>query len=203
VKAIRSCTKCGLCANQFPLLQASHGAARVMFVGLSAVKSIDAERPEPFSDQTRSGALLRQLVSEVPNHPVYFTNLVKCLPLENGKIRYPYREEMDACISNLLLEFQTVSPERVILLGRQVSDYVGGSLGVRFTKSPDPVGSAVGTYGNVLLMAAYHPSYMLIYRRRQIETYKQSVLAFITSMPQRPNNSMQRTALRAAADAER
>jgi DNA polymerase len=167
-----------------------------MFVGLSAVKSIDGERSEPLSDQTRSGALLRQLVSQVPTHPAYFTNLVKCVPLQNGKIRYPSREEMDACLDNLLREFQTVSPERIILLGRQVSGFVGGSLGVRWTKSHDPVGSAVGVYGDVLLMAAYHPSFMLIYRRRQIETYKQSVLEFITSMPQvRPGNSMQRTPL--------
>jgi DNA polymerase len=157
-----------------------------MFVGLSAVKSIDGERSEPLSDQTRSGALLRQLVSQVPTHPAYFTNLVKCVPLQNGKIRYPSREEMDACLDNLLREFQTVSPERIILLGRHV----------RWTKSHDPVGSAVGVYGDVLLMAAYHPSFMLIYRRRQIETYKQSVLEFITSMPQvRPGNSMQRTPL--------
>jgi uracil-DNA glycosylase len=82
--------------------------------------------------------------------------LVKCLPLKEGKIRYPSKAEMEDCIPNLITELNHFKPRVVFLLGKQVSDFVlkgkEGSLDSQ-------------------IISIHHPSYILVYKRKQVEYY--------------------------------
>ena len=56
------CSKCGLCNNQRPLLD-SERPCQVFWVGLSA-KKITSEEERPLSEQTNTGKLYNDIVSE-------------------------------------------------------------------------------------------------------------------------------------------
>jgi uracil-DNA glycosylase len=178
IEEIQGCRQCGLCKNQKPLLQRVSNRPEVFFTGLSAVASTEVG-DEPFSASTRSGQLMREIGE---GFDCYYTNLVKCLPLKDGKLRYPTEKELEVCFGNFELELQSLGPRKVVLLGKQVSDFVAGRLGLRFK------GAKVGDLefqtarlGGTEYLSAYHPSYVLIYRRRQLEEYKSSIFSFITS----------------------
>ena len=101
---IKKCRKCNLYINQLPLLDKKDNCD-VMWVGLSAKKVDDIDKNYPLEKNTNSGLLIKEIEDKLPSLNYYKTNLVKCLPLDNkGKIRYPSTNEMNKCISNLLLK---------------------------------------------------------------------------------------------------
>lgn len=179
MKKIITCNNCELYKNQLPLLQNNTSPSNVIFVGLSAVKTENTNKDEPFSLFTRSGELLREIMSESPNSCVYFTNIVKCLPLNKDKIRYPDEEEISACLPNFDIELDIISPKKIILLGKKVSSSVSKKYGLKFKKTGEPYNFPITKYKNIEFMDAYHPSYMLVYKRKDISFYKDTILAFI------------------------
>jgi DNA polymerase len=151
-----------------------------MIVGLSAVKSDNVNDDEPLSASTRSGKLIRDIVTEHSGQSFYFTNIVKCLPLKAGKIRYPVCSELHTCFPNLDIELDTLSPDKVVLLGKKVSDLVAQKLGFKFPKAKSPFEFSVVKHGKREYMAAYHPSYVLIYKRKHVSAYKDAISAFVS-----------------------
>lgn len=177
---VSHCQACQLCKNQAPLVETPVGSPSVVFTGLSAVASECVDSDRPFSPATRSGRLLRDIEEDLGHTDVYFTNLVKCLPLRDGKIRYPSNRELEACFPNYDLELRELAPVRVVLLGRQVSGFVASKLGLEFV----PVRALglegqIAQVGDVQYLSTYHPSYVLVYRRRRLAEYKASICAFV------------------------
>lgn len=80
---IRTCSKCGLCNNQRPLLD-SERPCQVFWVGLSA-KKITSEEERPLSEQTNTGKLIQKIEEMCNEVSTYKTNLVKCLPLTDNR----------------------------------------------------------------------------------------------------------------------
>ena len=110
----------------------------------------------------------------------YYTNLVKCLPLMDGKLRYPTEPELDVCFGNYELELRTLGPRKVVLLGKQVSEFVASRMGLRFRRmKAGDLEFETAQAGIIEYLSAYHPSYVLIYKRRQLDDYKRSILSFI------------------------
>ena len=176
IEQIRGCRKCGLCNNQRPLLQRIKTRPRVFFTGLSAVASIETE-DEPFSAATRSGQLIREIGEGLD---CYYTNLVKCLPLKDGKLRYPTERELEVCFGNFELELKTLNPGKVVLLGKQVSEFVADKLSLKFKRAKaGDLEFQTARVEAVEYLSAYHPSYVLIYRRRQLDHYKRGIISFI------------------------
>ena len=113
LSSIRNCKKCGLCVNQTPLIH-DCASADIIWVGLSAVKAQDNSEI-PLSSKTNTGKLIESVEQLCTSKSFYRTNLVKCLPLENDKIRYPSTSEMQKCLPHLIDEIQYFKPKIVFL----------------------------------------------------------------------------------------
>ena len=155
---ITRCNRCSIACNQKPLVDILR-KADIMFVGISA-KIKEKEDEIPLSENTNSGKLIKmieeRLVEENNNILCYRSNMVKCVPLnEKGKIRYPDSLEIENCIDNLVYELSIVKPKIVILLGRLVEKYLKKKI--------------IELGYNVITI--YHPSYIYVYRKKEIEKY--------------------------------
>jgi len=131
----------------------------IMIIGISA-KMKETEDEIPLSENTNSGKLIKmieeRLGEENNNVSCYRSNMVKCVPLdEKGKIRYPDILEIENCINNLVYELSIVRPKIVVLLGRLVEKHLKKKI------------IELG-YNTITI---HHPSYIHVYRRKEIEKY--------------------------------
>lgn len=155
---ITKCNKCGISCNQKPLVD-NMRKSDIMFLGISA-KIKEKEDEMPLSENTNSGKLIKmieeRLLEENNNLLCYRSNMVKCVPLnEKGKIRYPDNLEIENCIENLEYELNIVNPKVVVFLGRLVEKHLKKKI-MEFG------------YNTITI---YHPSYIYMYRKKEIEKY--------------------------------
>ena len=155
---ITKCNRCSISCNQKPLVD-NMRKSDIMFVGISA-KIKETEDEIPLSENTNSGKLIKmieeRLLEENNNVSCYRSNMVKCVPLnEKGKIRYPDSLEIKNCIDNLVYELSIVKPKVVVLLGRLVEKHLKKKI------------IELG-YNTITI---YHPSYIHVYRKKEIEKY--------------------------------
>ena len=173
MEKILNCKKCELYQNQKPLMD-SAGEADVFLVGLSA-KKIGKNGFSPLSEKTTSGKVIKKIEDTCQGIRFYKTNLVKCLPLsENGKIRYPRKEEMDCCFENLVWEISVLKPQIVFLLGEKVYANVGKNLKIEF-KKPDDIQFHAIEYDGIWLVPVQHPAYIGVYRKKDEEKYIEDI----------------------------
>lgn len=148
-----------------------------MWVGLSAVKVDDINVETPLSRTTSTGQLLLEIEKRNRKTDFYKTNLVKCLPIASDKIRYPRTDEMATCYKNLQSEVDEIRPKVIFLLGKLVSDFVGKD---KFqSKLPDDFKYKAIRDGNTVYVPIHHPSYILVYKRKQMDAYVKSVSRLI------------------------
>lgn len=155
---ITKCNRCSISCNQKPLVE-NMRKSDIMFLGISA-KIKETEDEIPLSENTNSGKLIKmieeRLLEENINLSFYRSNMVKCVPLDKeGKIRYPDILEIENCIDNLVYELSIVKPKVVVLLGRLVEKYLKKKI-IEFG------------YNTITI---YHPSYIHVYRKKEIEKY--------------------------------
>jgi uracil-DNA glycosylase len=167
----KQCRACGLYINQYPLF-AEQTAAQVFWVGLSAVQIGAGEEGLPLAENTRTGNLIHEIERPfVGNITFYKTNLVKCVPLKEGKIRYPSTTEMGRCFPNLETELQELKPSIVFLLGKQVSTYVVRSKGKTEISLNEDFKYKSLYLDGTHYVPVHHPSYILVYKRKAIKQY--------------------------------
>ena len=159
IRNIPRCSACALCSNQKPLLD-SPRSTDVFWVGLSAVKVDDVASTRPLASDTRSGKLIDAIELKLSHVSFYHSNLVKCLPSGNGKIRYPARDEMRSCFPNLVTELGVVAPRVVLLLGKQVADYVCSQMFARPASLADNFRYSAFVAREVAYVPIHHPSYV-------------------------------------------
>lgn len=171
----KNCRACGLYLNQYPVFGQAH-KPEVFWVGLSAVRFDEGEDRMPLSPDTRSGALI-ELIEEPLRKKVTFykTNLVKCLPLKEGKIRYPLRKEMEKCCPNFEDELATLQPSIVFLLGKQVASFVLKKFSNKQANLPKDFKYDQIIINDTTFVPIHHPSYILVYNRRNIDNYVKSL----------------------------
>ncbi len=155
---IIKCNRCSIVCNQKPLVDILR-KSDIMFVGISA-KMKETEDEMPLSENTNSGKLIKmieeRLIEKNNNISCYRSNMVKCVPLnEKGKIRYPDILEIENCIDNLVYELSIVKPKLIVLLGRLVEKHLKKKI------------MELG-YNTITI---YHPSYIYVYRKKEIEKY--------------------------------
>ena len=155
---IIKCNRCSISYNQKPLIDILR-KADIMFVGISA-KIKETEDEMPLSENTNSGKLIKmieeRLLEENHNISCYRSNMVKCVPLnEKGKIRNPDILEIENCIDNLVYELSIVKPKVIVLLGRLVEKHLKKKI-------------IEQGYNTITI---YHPSYIHVYRKKEIEKY--------------------------------
>lgn len=173
LERIKKCQKCGLCCNQEPLLE-DCANCEVLWVGLSAKKTTFAGET-PLSAQTNSGSVIRDIEELLGGVKTYKTNLVKCLPLnENQKLRYPNREEIENCFSNLQSEIQELSPKIVFLLGEKVYSSVAKHYNLQFDKFEEFEYQYV-KHEDTYFVPVHHPSYVYVYKRKRLDEYQRKI----------------------------
>ena len=170
ISTIKNCRECLLYKNQTPLLDTSENT-NVFWVGLSAVKVKDTNTSKPLDANTRTGMLIEQIEEQIGGVSFYRTNLVKCFPESVGKIRYPTQKEMSCCFPNLVSELNNLSPKVVVLLGKQVADYVFKHYGKNSYSLNNCFSYEAYKVDGVSFIPVHHPSYILIYHRRNLNKY--------------------------------
>lgn len=154
-----------------------------MWVGLSAVKVDCTIKETPLSDTTNTGKLIAQIEKNTSMVDFYKTNLVKCLPIKDEKIRYPKKDEMETCYNRHLEgEITEFKPKVVFLLGKQVSDFVSDDE-VKFSKS---FSYKPFTMHGTTFVPVHHPSYVLVYKRKKVDSYIKSVSSLIAKYASSP-----------------
>lgn len=146
--------------------------AEVFWVGLSAVAFTREEDRVPLSPTTRSGALVAEIERVFEKTILFYrTNLVKCLPLKQDKIRYPAAHEMEKCYPNLELETNELNPQVIFLLGKQVASFVLSKLGVSDFSLDENFKYKGFTIKGITYVPVHHPSFVLVYKRKQMTKY--------------------------------
>ncbi len=148
-----------------------------MWVGLSAVKVQCTTTETPLSNSTNTGKLIAEIEKKNNNVNFYKTNLVKCLPIKDQKIRYPKKEEMKSCFGHLTEEIEEFKPKIVFLLGKQVADFVSEKNSeLSSTYDYDTVKK-----NNVIYVSVHHPSYILVYKRKELDAYIRGISKIINT----------------------
>lgn len=179
LNSINKCKSCNLCKNQAPLID-SKREGDVFWVGLSSVKIKDnLFQEKPLSPKTNTGKLIAEIENNISSLNFYKTNIVKCLPLRNGKIRYPSQEEMSVCYKNLQYELTELKPKVVFMLGKQVSDFITLKLGDTKEFLGNNFEYKPYKMGTITFVPIHHPSYILIYKRKKIKHYIKAISTMI------------------------
>jgi DNA polymerase len=179
MKCIYGCTRCPLHKYQIPAVEKVRGKIDVFFVGLSAVlfKSED-EKPVPFPLTSRSGKFVHEILDDLPDVRTYKTNLVKCAPVQGKSVRYPDNSEMESCMHNFILEIEKYEPKKIVLFSGQVFRFVWKELNVKGETCPPLKSFPRFFWKGVEFMACPHPSYVLIYGRKNMKDYKETLIEF-------------------------
>ncbi|MGD0710650.1 MAG: uracil-DNA glycosylase family protein [Bacteroidales bacterium] len=165
------CKACGLYLNQLPVLDRQDKAG-IFWVGLSSVLIGKEEEKQPLSPFTRSGALIKEIENPYTSKiSFYKTNVVKCLPLVNNKIRYPFKHEMEKCFPNLETEIEILKPSIVFLLGKQVATFVLKKLSIGDFSLDENFNYSSFLVNKIRYVPVHHPSFVLVYKRKFIQDY--------------------------------
>jgi uracil-DNA glycosylase len=171
------CKACGLYLNQLPVLDKANNS-HIFWVGLSAVQFDDDIERLPLSPNTRSGALIESIEYPLKKEIAFYkTNLVKCLPLKDDKIRYPFEHEMEKCFPNFEYELNALNPSIVFLLGKQVATFVMKKMGTNEISLSENFKYESFEFGNTNFVPIHHPSYILVYKRKSLNNYVKSIQA--------------------------
>jgi DNA polymerase len=182
----KRCKACGLYLNQQPIFD-NRKQSSIFWVGLSAVQFTEEEIMLPLSPNTRSGALIQQIEQPFSNKIAFYkTNLVKCVPLKDDKIRYPLEHEMNKCYPNLLDEIQESTPSIIFLLGKQVASFVLKKETDCDFRLDDDFNYQTFESNGVFYIPVHHPSYILVYKRKYLDRYISSIQShFFASLQNR------------------
>jgi uracil-DNA glycosylase family 4 len=172
------CKACGLYLNQLPVLDETK-VSNIFWVGLSAVQFDEGIEGKPLSAHTKSGALIENIEAPLKKEITFYkTNLVKCLPLKDGKIRYPLEHEMEKCFPNFKFELDVLKPSIVFLLGKQVSFFVMKKMGIKEITLSENFQYNTFIINNIIFIPVHHPSYILVYKRKDLNKYVRSIQSY-------------------------
>jgi len=182
------CKSCGLYLNQLPALDKLK-KSHAFWVGLSAVQFDEDVEKLPLSPLTNSGKLIEKIEAPFDNDiSFYKTNLVKCLPLRGDKIRYPVEHEMEKCFPNFQYELKKLKPSVVFLLGKQVCSFVMKKLSKNDISLNENFQYDSFTLNNISFFPIHHPSYILVYKRKNLQQYIDSIRTILEETTVREEN---------------
>lgn len=167
---ILRCRRCPLYKNQRPA-QNEIQKSDVMVIGISAQRNTPNKTFTPLDELSTTGKFIANLEKDFPNKTFYKTNLVKCAPIsDQNKIRYPTNQESEKCFQHLEREIKAVNPKTIILLGRHVTTFLSKKFKLELKKYNST------RYKNMTIIPVDHPSYIMIYKRKQSEQYKNKIV---------------------------
>jgi len=141
-----------------------------MFVWLSYKKDKNGNILDAFCDSTNSGKVISKIEELCQWISIHKTNLVKWVPLKEWKIRYPNIDEKKDWIQKLLNEISVVNPKVVYLFWKQVYDFVKKTLDL------EKISDYEYKLWNIIFILAHHPSYIYIYKRKEMDEYINTIV---------------------------
>ncbi len=151
---VSECVKCDISINRTNIVSGRGPInSNIMIIG-EAPGALEDRLGIPFVGN--SGQMFRKILRKFFIEPkdIYITNVVKCRPFNN---RVPENIEIRNCLPHLLVEIARVNPKIILLLG---------STALR-TFYPNNLGSITRERGKInivnnrIVLATYHPSYVL------------------------------------------
>ena len=153
----------------------------VYFVGLSTKPNC-----EPLALKTNTGCIIEKIIYCLPPIKIIKTNLVRNPPMNNeGKLRYPNFIEMEDGWSALQKELLSTVPNLIVTLGQQVSFFLRSRMGVKPARTVLPSDFSSQQYllqASASILSVHHPSHVVIYRRKDIESYIKNVALSISTL---------------------
>ena len=153
----------------------------VYFVGLSAKPMCEHLAPE-----TRTGKIIEQIIHDLPSIEAVKTNLVKIPPIDReGNLRYPNSTEMQSGWNELRDEMNRTLPNLLVTLGQQVSMFLRSQMGVQPAKPRLPSDFSYESYlsqSQSNILSVHHPSFIYVYRRKDIDNYVENVVISILTL---------------------
>jgi uracil-DNA glycosylase len=175
VNKITHCKLCHLHKNQPPTIN-KQNKSDIMLIGISSQKNTNTKTFTPLDSSTNSGKFISLLEKHLPNKTFYKTNLIKCAPLNSqNKIRYPTNQEFEKCFPHLKQEIKKVNPKTIILLGKHVTTFLSKKLNLNLKKYHPT------KHNNTTILPIDHPSYIMIYKRKQLKQYRDKIIKIIKS----------------------
>lgn len=163
------------------------GKPLVYFVGLSAKPDC-----EHLALETRTGYIIEQIIHHLPSVRIVKTNLVKNPPIDQaGNLRYPNPNEMKLGWNELQNETNQRLPDLLVTLGQQVSFFLRSQMGVQPVKPQLPSDFSYKSYlsqSRSNILSVHHPSFVFVYRRREIQNYVDNVVLSILFLLHRSGN---------------
>jgi DNA polymerase len=101
------------------------------------------------------------------------------LPLKDDKIRYPSLSEMKECYFHLETEISNFNPKIIFLLGKQVAEFVLNNYKKEASLDDNFNYSLYFCDGNIYI-PIHHPSFILVYKRKKLSDYMQSIESIIS-----------------------
>jgi uracil-DNA glycosylase len=150
---IGDCQRCKLAGGRKSIVFGQGDpAARLMFVG-EAPGADEDEQGLAFVG--RAGQLLTKIIEAIGmrREDVFIANVLKCRPPGN---RNPETDEILACQPFLEQQIQTIHPRVLVGLGKFAAQWL--------LKTAEPISKLrgrLGDYGDMKVMATYHPAYLL------------------------------------------
>lgn len=150
---------------------------KFFFVWLSNKVNKNFEILEPFSDTTNSWKFISDIENEISEKNIYKTNLVKWVPLwRNLKIRYPNLEEKTEWLKVLIEEIEKWNPKIIFLFWKEVSDFILKNLKM------EKISENKYLYNWIFIILELHPSYVLVYKRKEKENFKNRIIFEINNI---------------------
>lgn len=132
---------------------------KIIFVGLS--NKIDLK---PFDSTTKSGQIIDKIIDNLDD-TCFKMNLVSYAPLdENNKLRYPTKKEIEKAIPDFLKQVDIINPDIIISFGNIVSYELEKLEQTKYR-----------------LIQKKHPSYVTVYKHKQINDYIDDILLSINT----------------------
>lgn len=147
---------------------------KILWIGLSAQLSKEGATLPPLDDSTPSGKLIATIEDKCTGFVFKRTNLVFFAPLnKQGKLRYPTSAEMKKSVALLNNTIKEFNPDLVFMLGNQVGKFLISEKNLQ--KIEDYIVENTFMDTHILYTQIYHPSYILIYKRKFIDDYIQTI----------------------------
>lgn len=157
------CRKCSLHSTRTNLVFGiGNRKSKVLFIGEGPGEQEDI-KGEPFVG--RAGKLLDDMLAMIglDRSMIYIANIVKCRPPNN---RDPKTEEREACFDWLSRQISLIDPKIIVCLGRIAA--------MRFIRDDFKITREHGKwfkYGDIDIMALFHPAALLRDPNRRPETF--------------------------------
>ena len=158
LKEIDICTKCPLHKTRKNALTGDGRInSKILLIG-EAPGQLEDEKKKAFIG--RAGQVLDTLLKEInlTRNNIYITNIVKCRPPQN---RNPSPFEITQCLPYLKNQLKIIKPKIIITLGNIAGKEIFEIVKIPFSKISKMHGRQFEiktSYGQVLLIASYHPA---------------------------------------------